>query len=242
MSLFLVGPQNGPKQPSKVAISAPEVTDLVRVVEDLRSDPASLLDTVTTIAADRRRRKDVVKRSYWHPNGFAKIKLLEYPDYSLRLHVWPAGKDRRGDMNPHSHRWAFASWLVLGQGIAEKYFGETTPTDPDGVECERYLYRRRAWLSDLRRPERVHLRELGEVHRPAGTVYSSTTEVVHTVDPVGLDLLVTAVVQGHAEVETAPVYVRPGVAREQRRRRFKAEEFGILLRDLEIAMGAMPRT
>jgi hypothetical protein len=45
-------------------------------------------------------------------------------------------------MNPHGHRWAFASWLVLGDGMAEKYFAETTETDPEASVYERYRYRR----------------------------------------------------------------------------------------------------
>jgi hypothetical protein len=242
MTLLLLDPRSGPKQLPKSVASMPAVADLVRLAEDLQSDPDSLLNIVSAIAADRRRRNEVHKRSYWHPNGFAKIKLLEWPDHSLRLHVWPAGKDRRGDMNPHCHRWAFASGLILGQGMVERYFAETTPTDPDGVEYDRYQYRRRACLGDLRRPKRVHLRELGQVDRPMGEVYSCTTDVIHTVDPLGLDLLVTAVVQGRAEVETTPVYVRPGISGEQRYRPLKAKELVLLMRDLETAMGAMLRT
>jgi hypothetical protein len=239
---FLLGPQGGPKQLAKAPVSAPEVADLIRVAEELRSDPASLLEMVIAIATDRRRRKEVRRRSYWHRNGFAKIKLFEDPDYSLRLHVWPTGEDRRGDLNPHGHRWAFASWLVLGHGMTEKHFVETTPADPAGVAYDRFCYRRRSCRGDLREPDRVHLLEVRRVYRPTGSVYSCKTDVIHTVDPLGLDLLVTAVVQGRVEVETTPVYVHPGVPDKQRHRRIRRKEFRRLLRDLEIAMGAMPRT
>jgi hypothetical protein len=241
MTFLLVGPRRLSKFP-EVATSALSVAALLRVAEDLRSDPASILEMVTAITTDRGRWKEVIRQSYWHRNGFAKIKLFEGSEYSIRLHVWPAGKDRRGDMNPHGHRWSFASWLVLGQGMTEKHFVETAPADPDGIAYDRYCYRRRSCLRDLRQGERVHLREVGHVDRPAGAVYSCDTDVIHTVDPLGLGLLVTAVVQGRAEVETTPVYVHPGVRDKQRHRRLKAKEFDLLLRDLEIAMGAMPRT
>jgi hypothetical protein len=33
----------------------------------------------------------VAESAYWHVNGFAKVKLVERNDFSLRLHVWPAG-------------------------------------------------------------------------------------------------------------------------------------------------------
>jgi hypothetical protein len=239
MSFFLLSPPNGPKQLAKAAVSAPEVADLIRVAEDLRSNPAPLLDTVAEIAVDERRRQEVVRRSYWHPNGFAKVKLLEYPEYSLRLHVWPAGKDRRGDMNPHSHRWSFASWLILGHGVMETYFAETNAADPDGTGYERYRYRRQRWVPDLRQRKDVHLRAIEQVEQPPGSIYSCTTDVIHTVDPIGNDLLVTAVVQGSPEVKTASVYVRPGAVDEQRHLPITAEDLEFLLRNLDAESGSV---
>lgn len=214
---------------------------LVQVVDHLRSDPNLVLDAVRAIRTDPERCADVASRSYMHPNGFAKIKLFERPDFSLRLHIWPAGKDRRGDMNPHSHRWAFASWGLLGQGVVETYYKETPLADPNGATFVRCRYRRVKGVEHLKRPRVVRLKEIGEFERPSGGIYACSTDVIHTVDPIGRGLMATVVLQGRTERESAPVYLRSGGADEQRHQPFSAEELRGLLCDLEIAMGAAPR-
>jgi hypothetical protein len=240
MSMLLVAPWAVERPLRKTAIR--KVDDLVRVAEELRADPELLCAAVGAIAADPRRCADVAARSYWHPNGFAKIKVFEHLDYSLRLHLWPEGEDRRGDMNPHGHRWAFASWLLLGAGVVEKYFEEAASTHPDGVEYKRYRYRRRVRSKDLRNPEVVHLREIEEIVRPAGSTYSCTPDRIHTIDPIGRGLLVTMVVQGASEAKATRVYVRDRGLDTQRRRPLPADQLAVVLGNLETAMRRTPRS
>jgi hypothetical protein len=77
---------------------------------------------------------------------------------------------------------------------------------------------------------------------PLGTVYSCATDVIHTVDPLGFDLLVTAVVQGRAEVESnAGLRPVPEFSEGSGTGGSKRRNSTCLLRELEIAMGAMPR-
>lgn len=61
--------------------------------------------------------------AYRHPNGFTKIRLAALTDngWAIRLHVW--GK-KSADENIHSHRWNFASRILIGSLIEETY--ETT--------------------------------------------------------------------------------------------------------------------
>src|SRR4051794_30325310 len=60
----------------------------------------------------------IAHRSYRHLNFFDKIVLAESSStgYRLTLHLWspPFPEDTRADRRIHSHRFAFASTVVIG--------------------------------------------------------------------------------------------------------------------------------
>lgn len=168
-----------------------------------------LIETVSDAAAVR----DIAQRSYWHPNGFAKLVLSSAPDVKLRLHVWPAGEARLGESNPHSHRWQFASTVVVGSGL---HMVEYAETGAGGRPYERYRYGGdpgdpAALLADG--PTRLVRVAAPHVHR--GQIYSCDTDIVHTVAPISDDLTATLVVQGPQRTPTTVVYRSPGLGDDQ---------------------------
>ncbi|MEU3625365.1 hypothetical protein AB0E54_23540 [Amycolatopsis coloradensis] len=59
-------------------------------------------------------------------------------DFRIRLHVWPeSAEPSRGESNPHSHRWEFASTIIAGEGLHMAGFRETTE---GGKAHNRYRY------------------------------------------------------------------------------------------------------
>lgn len=180
---------------------------LVRFAERLRAEPEVVRRQIRDILASSTRTTAVAARSYWHVNGFAKIRIVENRNVSARLHVWPEGPDRLGDVDPHSHRWQFASWVAFGSGIVEKYFVE----HEDGLPHHRFEYGRRdTGVGYLRRPVTVGLREVLQIDRGPGEVYRCPLDIVHTVAPRGSDLMATVLLQGPVRGRCASVYRLPG--------------------------------
>jgi hypothetical protein len=93
-------------------------TDLAgirRATEALRDHPALLRSSLNALRHDSEALAAVAARSEVHANGFAKIVLYHGPNWSLRLHVWtPWIRPESDDVNPHGHRWSFASWIITG--------------------------------------------------------------------------------------------------------------------------------
>jgi hypothetical protein len=185
------------------------LTDAARHAAGRLDQLASWLDGLRHDGAALR---TVAERSYWHPNGFAKLVLHTDVDHKIRLHVWPAGKDRLGESNPHSHRWPFASTVVAGGGLCMVEYVEAAT----GRRYERYRYggdptNRAALVAD----GDARLARRAGLHNRLGGVYSCDTDVVHTVAPVGHALTATLVVQGPQRTRSTVVYRRPGLGDEQ---------------------------
>lgn len=178
---------------------AARLDDLASWLDELRPDAAA----VRTIA----------ERSYWHPNGFAKLVLHTDPDFKLRLHVWPAGEGRLGESNPHSHRWPFASTVVAGGGL---HMVEYTESETRGYRYDRYRYGADpADRAALVAAGTARLTRVRSLHNGYGGVYSCDTDVVHTVAPIGAALTATLVVQGPQRTPSTVVYRRPGLGDDQ---------------------------
>jgi hypothetical protein len=178
--------------------AADRLDDLASWLAELRYDD----DALRTIA----------ERSYWHPNGFAKLVLHTDTDHRLRLHVWPAGEGRVGESNPHSHRWPFASTVLVGRGLHMVEYAEATT----GRGFDRYRYGadpadRSALVAD----GSARLTKLRSRHNHVGGVYSCDIDVVHTVAPIGAGVTATFVVQGPRRTEDTVVYRPPGLGDDQ---------------------------
>ncbi len=183
--------------------------DLTAATMRLRSRPDTLRSRLRSLLSHPDLLETVARQSYWHSNGFAKIKLVVAPRFCVRLHVWPAGHDGGGAMNPHGHRWEFASWVVAGQGMVERCFEETACSGDGSTAHARYEYGDVGWPGSLRPNGSVWLREQSSRIHPPGTVYKCTTNTTHTVVPLGRELVATLVLQGPVRGDSARVYVPP---------------------------------
>jgi hypothetical protein len=172
---------------------------LADALELLLADRAALVGWLTALAADAHRCSWVTRRSYWHVNGFAKLVLHVGALGRIRLHVWPAGRDRLGEPDPHSHRWAFASTVLAGDGLDVVEFAEA---DTGAGPFTRYVYDGR----DVTPDGRVHLRAERQYTVGTRDRYLTDTTVVHTVGPSGVDLVATLLVQGPHLSATTTVY------------------------------------
>lgn len=160
--------------------------------------------------------RDMARRSYWHPNGFAKIVLhtSDEPEFRIRLHVWPRSTEvRLGESNPHSHRWDFASTVLAGDGLITSEFAEATDS---GGTYDRYRYGtdpddKAGLVVDGR--VRLSEREMPIINR--GRIYTCDTSVIHTVRPAGTPLTATLVVQGPQKSPSTVVYRELGASAEQ---------------------------
>jgi hypothetical protein len=182
------------------------LSDLHRTARALRDNPELLRRSLVSLD-DEDALVEVARRSYSHPNGFAKIVLHVGDGYGIRLHVWHRKAGRWiSDAHPHGHRWEFASWIVAG-GLSEVTFTEST----DGAErlrCEYRRDRRGEGILTADRPARLQMLKL--TVRTAGTVYVCSRTRVHTVTPTGRDLVASLVLQGPRSFEPTPVYLYPG--------------------------------
>ncbi|MGH3664258.1 MAG: hypothetical protein ACRDTQ_20695 [Micromonosporaceae bacterium] len=108
-----------------------------------------VIDAMLAKIDDHRFLEWVAARSYQHANGFVKIVLAE-AGARLRLHRWSAptasvagdGRSGTGPGNVHSHRWCFASSVVLGSLVNETFVPGGQPSGREHSEgFEAYTYR-----------------------------------------------------------------------------------------------------
>ncbi len=198
---------------SPVAVAAPLIAGdiqgadrLTQALGALLADPRGLADWLRALDPAQ-----IAARSYWHPNGFAKLVLHVAPEFKVRLHVWPAGPDRRGEVNPHGHRWDFASTVLCGPGLRSTTFEEAA----EGTPYVRHDYVGSAVQASLAFRCSVFLTARHSCPVPTHARYAITTETVHTIDPLGTDLVATLVVQGRPWKAFAPVYCLPGADVDQ---------------------------
>jgi hypothetical protein len=196
--------------------SRPGLAQLEAAAEYVRAHRTAFAAWLRDLAGDPTAAADVAKRSYWHPNGFAKIVLHTgvEPEFRVRLHVWPSSDTvSRGESNPHSHRWEFASHVLTGTGMHMVEFAETAD---GGKPFRRYRYGADpADPAALVADGDVRLRRRASPHVQSGDVYTCDTSIVHTVRPVDAGLTATVVVQGPRRTSTTVVYCEPGESDDQ---------------------------
>jgi hypothetical protein len=209
---------------------------LLRTLDILTGDIEAFAGWLRTFD-DPARANAVARRSYWHPNGFAKLVLKSGTDHKVRLHVWPAGSHRLGESNPHGHRWNFASTVLSGDGLEDTHYRESDT----GLPYESYRYAGGNAADAVTRRGTVHLDESGRFTRANGVAYTLDTSVVHTVRPLGSALIATLVIQGPALHDDTPVYGAPGVNVDEPGHAISGAEVHELIRDVLAALAPQAR-
>jgi hypothetical protein len=188
--------------------------------------------------------RDLAARSYWHPNGFAKLVLhvSREPEFRIRLHVWPVvpAGPLLGESNPHSHRWEFASTVITGDGL---HMAEYRETERGGKPYDRYRYGGDAGDPAALLPDgvvRLTRIESPYVHR--GQIYSCDTTVVHTVVPIGVGLTATLVIQGPHRSSSTVVYCTPGRSEDQPNGELSESDFIWLVKSVAAAINREGRS
>lgn len=186
-----------PTLPVQVAEKLPAVPDAIDLLDGLRllvGERLALHAWLGGIAADP---APVAAVSYWHANGFAKLVLHRGANCRVRLHVWPAGTDPRGEWDPHSHRWDFASTVLVGDGLDIVHYAESA----DGTPYTRYVYD-----GSLVAAGSVALAGIRTSEVLRDNCYGTTRDVIHTVNTRGDDLVATLLLQGPHVNDAAAVY------------------------------------
>ncbi|WP_328450928.1 hypothetical protein [Amycolatopsis sp. NBC_00438] len=192
------------------------LSHLEKAAWEIRVEPRPFVTWLTALLEDDAKVAEIAGRSYWHPNGFAKLVLhtAAEPEFRIRLHVWPESDVvSPGESNPHSHRWEFASHILVGTGMHMVEFTEVTE---GGKPFRRYRYGADpANPAALVAAGEVRLRRTRSPHVVRGEVYSCDTDVVHTVRPIDARLTATVVIQGPRRTPTTVVYCEPGESDDQ---------------------------
>jgi hypothetical protein len=170
-------------------------------------DRDRLTEWLRNMVDDPDTRNQIASRSYWHPNGFAKLVLHTASAFKIRLHIWPAGYARHGETNPHSHRWEFASAVLSGDGLTIVEYEES----PVGEPFVRHSYRSGPTdgQTALTPIAAVRLRSVVSHDIAAHGRYVTEVGTLHTVSPVGSSLVATLVVQGPHRADSTVVYCSP---------------------------------
>lgn len=216
---------------------ATALSGLIVVAQRLRARPELIDSLLGAFCSHPDRLDKLAQASIWHENGFAKIRLLARHSFSLRLHIWPASTTRSGDTNPHGHRWDFASWVAVGEGLKETSFTESHIGEADAelhVRCEYGAANQPDFLQPLG-PAWL-LQQPNEVHHTAGTVYPCPAGILHKVTPVGDQLVATLVLRGPKITGTAPVFVHPERPPDPPPRSISTDELSDLLVKFQEAM------
>ncbi|MBB5857260.1 hypothetical protein ACFQ05_30630 [Amycolatopsis umgeniensis] len=209
------------------------------VAHRIQDTPGTFLSWLEEILEDDEAVRAAAKRSYWHPNGFAKMVLHASADFRIRLHVWPeSAEPSRGESNPHSHRWEFASTIIAGEGLSMAEFREITE---GGKVHNRYRYgadpaNPAALLAD----GEARLEVVKTPNARRGDVYSCDTEIVHTVRPIEAGLTATVVIQGPHRTSTTVVYCEPGETDDQPNGELTETDFRTLVGAVAKAVASCP--
>ncbi|WP_236790715.1 hypothetical protein [Amycolatopsis sp. GM8] len=194
--------------------------------------PAEFRSWLLNSCADEEWVARTVARSYWHPNGFAKLTLHIFPesDFRIRLHVWPpVAGEAVGESNPHSHRWDFASTVVAGRGMHMVEYEESA----SGRPYHRFRYGADPENSAVLQADgQAQLKKVGTPHVWRGGIYTCVSDIVHTAVLVDNGLTATVVVQGPHRTRTTVVYREPGQSDDQPNRPLSESDFHLLVREV----------
>jgi hypothetical protein len=184
-----------------------DVLALERTAEKLRDDPHQLRRSLARLLRSNTHMEEIADRSYQHANGFAKVVLHISRHYGIRLHVWRPDEHPSGQVvDPHGHRWEFASWIITG--VLHEITFEPAAS---GELFDEYAHEKGANGEDYLRPRRsATLARTAHADRKAGHVYKRSSSELHAAMPTGGALVASLVLQGPRSSAPVPVYRRPG--------------------------------
>jgi hypothetical protein len=159
--------------------------DMAEVGEALaRFGRRGLVDCLTAVAESEADLAVLASVSYLHGNGFFKIPLARCESHSLRLHIWRVGSS--AEENLHSHRWPFASAVLLGELTCEIW---EDGTGDDALIRPEMIYRGNASALEPIGDCRVRLKTICRYH--AGDRYWLPADGLHRIVNVGSGLVAT---------------------------------------------------
>ncbi|GAA2795079.1 hypothetical protein GCM10010441_20430 [Kitasatospora paracochleata] len=139
-----------------------------------------IAEVIEAVSADRELLGRCASRSFAHPLGFQKFVLLAGRRFEVRLHLWVPGAQVATE-HVHNHRFAFASYVLLGRLSSNLYDHAA-----DGVLAAGYRESRsadaRTYLFSPTGLVRVVRRETTELS--TGMSYFMNPETLHQVSPV----------------------------------------------------------
>jgi hypothetical protein len=218
------------------------VDDLRRAVRFLADRPAKVVSWLTELGENADTVRQLAGRSYWHPNGFAKLVLHvnRSPEFRIRLHVWPVvgGSSPLSESNPHSHRWDFASTVLVGGGL---HVVEYVETEYVGKQFDRYRFGAvkvdpAALLGD----GTGRLKRIATLHVYNGQTYECDSHIIHTVAPIKAGVMATLVVQGPHRSSSTVVYRVPGCGADQPNRPLPGSDFRWLISEVVVGLQRNP--
>ncbi|GAA4829366.1 hypothetical protein [Algivirga pacifica] len=156
----------------------------------------------------------VLKRSYYHKNGFDKLVLLQGENFKLRLHVFHPADRSTAMENIHDHRWHFASSILYGQ------FGMELFQEQEGGEEQRFAY---TYHPALDKKDSYSVEERGKVQLGcianhtlvAGMQYFLHREALHKITSMGKEGCVTLMLTAAGQKPTCKLYAAKPFEQEE---------------------------
>jgi hypothetical protein len=157
--------------------------------------------TLAEIAAD----------SYRHANGFDKISFpgINNIPVRLRLHIWRGASTGNGsDVDPHNHRWPFASRVLVGDLTNTLYITQQH-------QAGDYMRYKHSPLKsnlgyELSRVDRAYLRCTDVFHTITDQTYELTADAIHAVTTPNSVYTATIVLELASSKEFSDMFVRSG--------------------------------
>jgi hypothetical protein len=142
--------------------------------------------------------------AYLHPNGFIKICVAMKPgEWTTRLHFWNQPEE---ESDIHSHRWDFASRILIGSLRARTYEVSSEAAGQTSFYCRRTP--KDGYVFDDAGPCATRIQHEDSYRQ--GMSYFQDHRLLHTVETVGPTPIITAVVQGADVVDHSVVVTSKG--------------------------------
>lgn len=182
--LFATGKSN----PARTALLA---IDAKRLLYDCLSQASSGSDYIL----------NACRTSYHHPNGFARLLLVDCrPRWALRLHVWQ-GPVARHDNDIHGHCGPVVSRLLCGRLLNTEYTAMSA-----GSAFLEHEDRLVGMVHTITPRGVAYLRLDSRKYLAAGDVYALRSNVIHRTTPLPPFPVVTLVADGARRRSVARVY------------------------------------